>query len=222
MKLAGEERQRLTRHYTANSEAYQLYLESHILGPGDPLYRRRTFRCGSTTYKTRLLKIPASRGHILNLPRRTNYPSFSEIFAGGHEGLEKQKDAARRALEIDDGLGEAHVELANALWGEWDWVGAEREFKRGIELNTNSAHTDYGRFLAQTGRTQEAIIEGQKAVEIDPLSPDTLTNVAFLYWMTRRYDLGVGERSKGVGGQTNRRGLYALKGKGQYQEAVTE
>ena len=138
------------------------------------------------------------------------------------KGLEKQKDAARRALEIDDGLGEAHVALANALWLEWDWVGADREFKRGIELNASSAHMHYGRFLAQTARTQEAIVEAQKAVELDPLSPETLTNVAFLYCMTRRYDQALERARRASDGKPTGVVFHALKGKGQYQDAVTE
>src|SRR5262249_1966617 len=96
-----------------------------------------------------------------------------------NKALLEQRKAARRAVELDDRLGEAHDQLALSLsWLDWDWSGADREFRRAIELNTNSAHMEYGRLLAQTGRTQEALAEAQRAIEVDPLSPYTLETVA--------------------------------------------
>lgn len=83
------------------------------------------------------------------------------------------KSAAKRALQIDDGLAEAHASLAEAHFGfDWDWSAAEREFKRAIELDPAypTAHHWYGNFLSALGRHHEAIAEVQHAHQLDPLS----------------------------------------------------
>jgi Tfp pilus assembly protein PilF len=78
-----------------------------------------------------------------------------------------------KALELDDTLAEAHVALAYATFFDWDWSSAEREFKRAIELNPNSAlsHNWYAACLLTRGRFTESMAEAQRAQEFDPLSP---------------------------------------------------
>jgi serine/threonine protein kinase/tetratricopeptide (TPR) repeat protein len=85
---------------------------------------------------------------------------------------EKAKAAAKKALEIDDSLVEAHTSLASIYHNEWNWQGAEREFKRAIELNPSyaTAHHWYSIFLATVGRFDETVKEATKAAELDPLS----------------------------------------------------
>jgi tetratricopeptide (TPR) repeat protein len=85
---------------------------------------------------------------------------------------EKAKAAAQKALTIDDSLVEAHTSLATIYHNEWNWQGAEREFKRAIELNPSyaTAHHWYSIYLATAARFDESVKEATKAVELDPLS----------------------------------------------------
>jgi len=85
----------------------------------------------------------------------------------------KAKEAAIKALEIDDQLAEPHASLAWALlYFDWDWLGAEREFKRAIELNPGypTAHDYYFNMLVLQGRRDEGLAEIKRAQQLDPLS----------------------------------------------------
>jgi TolB-like protein/DNA-binding winged helix-turn-helix (wHTH) protein/Tfp pilus assembly protein PilF len=107
------------------------------------------------------------------------------------ESYSKAKAEALRALELDDSLGPAHATLATVKEElEWDWPGADREFRRAIQLSPSyaTAHQWYGEYLMRVGRVQEGLAEMQQAAELDPGSP--LMNAELggaLYW-ARRYD----------------------------------
>jgi len=107
------------------------------------------------------------------------------------EALTRGKAAAAKALELDDSLGSAHYALATAhTWYDWDWQGAEREFRRGLELNPNDAmgRNWYGGYLSLLGRHDQAIAEHERAQQLDPLSLIVNANLTrALYW-ARRYD----------------------------------
>jgi len=107
------------------------------------------------------------------------------------EALTRGKAAALKALQLDDSLARAHYALATAnAWYDWDWPGAEREFRRGLELNPNDAlgRNWYGGYLSLLGRHEEAIAEHQRARDLDPLSLIVNANLTrALYW-ARRYD----------------------------------
>jgi Tfp pilus assembly protein PilF len=108
--------------------------------------------------------------------RRDNYP--------------RAKAAAIRALEIDPTLAEAHTTLAriNTEY-EWDWAGAEREYKKAIGLDPNSAwdHQNYATHLAAVGRRQEAIAEALRARELEPLAPVFAVNVGWFHYLDHQY-----------------------------------
>ena len=94
-------------------------------------------------------------------------------FVPPHEAIPKAKAAALRAIELDDSLADAHVNLANLVfYGDWDWRGAEAEFRRAVELDHNSteAHFFLADFLMSMGRTEEAMVESRRALELDPFS----------------------------------------------------
>lgn len=89
------------------------------------------------------------------------------------EAFPQAKEAALRALQLDDGLAEAHASLGYVkLWFDWDWPVAEAEFKRALDLNPGyaTAHQWYAEYLRLMGRPDESIAEGKKALELDPLS----------------------------------------------------
>jgi len=102
--------------------------------------------------------------------------------------------AARKALEIDPGLCEAHISLGVVkLRYEWDWQGAESEFTRAIELNPEnaSAHFWYASLLNVTGRPAQAVSESERARELDPFSPLVVTNLGRAYYRARDYDKAI-------------------------------
>ncbi|HUF66264.1 MAG TPA: protein kinase [Gemmatimonadaceae bacterium] len=107
------------------------------------------------------------------------------------EGYERAKDYARKALELDDTLAEAHASLAWALFiYDWNWEEAEREFQRAIELDTHyaPAHQWYAFLLVALERVEEALIEGHTAVELDPGAAIVRRGLGWLYFYARRYD----------------------------------
>jgi TolB-like protein/DNA-binding winged helix-turn-helix (wHTH) protein/Flp pilus assembly protein TadD len=107
------------------------------------------------------------------------------------EALPKAKAAAVKALELDNGLGEAHNSLAFCLDGfDWDFESAEKEFRRAIELNPGyaTAHHWYAWHLALVGRNAEAIAEMRKAQSLDPLSLIINADLAELLVIAHSYD----------------------------------
>jgi serine/threonine-protein kinase len=106
-----------------------------------------------------------------------------------HETFPKAKAAALKALEIDDKLAEAHTSLGLIRQSEWDWIGAEREYKSALVLNPGyaTAHHWYSLFLCMTGRHEEAIKEAGRAAEIDPLSPIISLQMGQILYAARRY-----------------------------------
>jgi serine/threonine-protein kinase len=107
------------------------------------------------------------------------------------EGFERAKAYARKALELDETLAEAHASLAWSLFVyDWDWEGAEREFRRAVELDPlyATAHQWYAFLLASSGRHEEALVEGHTAQELDPASLSVRRSLGWLYLYARRYE----------------------------------
>jgi serine/threonine protein kinase/Tfp pilus assembly protein PilF len=112
-------------------------------------------------------------------------------YAPNPEVLPKAKAAAERALQLDDSLAEAHASMGLILfYYDWDWNGAERSFRRAIELNYSfaEAYVQYSWLLTARERYDEAAIQARRAVEIDPLSPMTNTNLGWVLGYARRLD----------------------------------
>jgi tetratricopeptide (TPR) repeat protein len=108
-----------------------------------------------------------------------------------HAAFTSARDAANKALELDDGLAEAHTSLALVHWlYDWDWAAADREFRKAIELNPRyvTAHHWRGLFLGEMGRFDEAEAEMQKALERDPISAPVYADYGRVLYWARRYD----------------------------------
>jgi len=108
------------------------------------------------------------------------YWASSDAQIAPTEARAKAKAAAKRALELDNSLAEAHTALAATIYSvEFQWAEAEREFQRAIQLKPNYAlaHWQYGWLLVFVGRTEDALREMQRAVELDPLSPVMTTDL---------------------------------------------
>src|SRR5262249_21076659 len=106
------------------------------------------------------------------------------------EARRQAEDAAVKALQLDNTLAEAHAALGHTYHYNWSWAAAERELKRAIDLNPNSAeaHSIYSRHLSGMGRAEEAIAEANRAQELDPLSLFLSTQRGYLLANARRYD----------------------------------
>jgi adenylate cyclase len=126
------------------------------------------------------------------------------------EAYPRARTAATRALELDPDLAEAHASFALVKHHyDWDWKGAEAEYKRAIELQPNyaPAHHRYAWFLSDVGRHDEAVREIRRAQELDPLSIVVATNVGRTLYHARRYNEAIEELQKALGMDPNR--LYA-------------
>lgn len=195
LRLTGADEKRLGKRYTENPEAYQLYLK------GRYYWNKRTgadIRKGIDYFEQAIAKDPnyalAYAGlaySYLVLPGYTDVSSLSVD--------QKAKEAATTALSLDDSLAEAHAALANAAWRfEWDLSGAERGYKRAIDLNPNyaTAHQWYALFLSDLGRHDEAIEEMKRALKNDPLSLSINNGMGRIFAEARQYDAAIGQLRK--------------------------
>jgi class 3 adenylate cyclase/TolB-like protein len=130
--------------------------------------------------------------------------SYIVLVDHGHlppsEGFPKAKEAARKALELDETLAEAHTSLGSVLSREWDWRGAEEEFAKALGSNPNyaTAHHWYSIHLLEVGRVDEAIRELKMAEELDPLSPMVHSYGSLVYIAARQYDIAMKELDKAL------------------------
>ena len=227
VRLTSEEKTRSAKTYAANPEAYQLYLNGRYhanKGTYDGLMK------GNEYFQQAIAKDPSYALAYASL-------ADSYVQLGGwlnylppSEAGPKAKAAAMKALELDDSLGEAHAALARAqYYFGWDWPSAEREFKRAVELNPNSAisHQGYSELLLARARFDESIAEAMHALELDPLSPQIVADLAYTYLVMRRYDESIVQHQKALDLDPNAAWIradiawaYALKG--AYAQAIAE
>jgi serine/threonine protein kinase len=222
VKLTPHEQTRLASARPVNPEAHQLYLKgSDSQGRGDQKKALEYFQQA-------IQKDPGFARAYLGMAWA--YESLGvSVELPSVEAFAKVKAFARKALELDESLAEAHVLLADALFrGDWDWVGAERELNLALELNPNSdlAHDSYSRYFRLLGRYQESVAEARRAIEINPLSADPYVILGMAYYFGRRYDEALPQVQKAQQMAPSRL-THAVLGwvyreKGMYKEAVAE
>lgn len=154
LRLQADERTRLTRRFTDSGEAFQLYLKAmhnpwNGLRPGENDARLDLLRQAVAKDPGFARAYVALADSYFHLGETRAWP--------GEKALHMQKEAVQKALALDDSLGEAHLQLARSSLLEFDLAAAERDFQRALELNTNSVHIAYAKFLAQTGRKQQGL-----------------------------------------------------------------
>ena len=224
LRLTGEERKRVTKQYTANAEAYQLYLK------GRHHWNKRTredLKKGIEYFNQAVEKDP---NYALAYAGIADCYGVPAIGLSPPEAMPKAKAAAMKALPIDDTLAEAHTSLANVLLRyDWDWLGAEKEFKRAIELNPNypTARYWYALYLFGVGRQEEALREVQRAQELDPLSLVTNWHVGIFFYYARQYGREIEQLRKTLELDPNFAGAHndlgwAYAMTGRYEEAIEE
>jgi len=221
-QFTGEERNLLAKRYTENSEAYGLC----VLGRFHLTTRVEDWKKALQYFNAAVDKDP---NYALAYAGLANaYISMvADSVLPKEEAIPKAKEAAMKALQLDDSLSEAHVASARIMtYYDWDWPGAEREFKRAIELNTNSgdAHREYAAYLTNVGRSEQAIAEAKQARELDPLTMVTHFQIAWALIGARRYDEAIAESQKLLETFPNAHfwiGI-ALLGKGMNAQAIKE
>jgi len=123
-------------------------------------------------------------------------------FMVGSETIPRAKAAALAALKLDDTLAEAHAQLGVAkAMGEFDWAGAEQEFRRALELNPASPVVNYYydlHCLRPMGRLDEELLVARRTVELDPLSPRYNANLGLVYDLAGQYDLAIAQDRRAI------------------------
>ena len=183
-----QEKARLATTRLVDPDAYELYLKGRFY------WNKFTITTFEKAVEHFLQAIQEDRDYA---PAHAGLADSYTLLGSHHGNLEpreakhKAKEAALRALEIDNTLADAHTSLAMiAFQFEWDWSSSEEGFQRAIALNPGSAntHDEYGVFLFSRNRPEEAEKEIRRALRLDPLSDITNTDLAWTLFVARRYD----------------------------------
>lgn len=226
VKLSGADEQKLAKNYTANAEAYQLYLRGRFY------WNKRAPQDLQKAVEYFQQAIAVDPNYALA------YSGLADSFAllsnvavaVPREGMLKAREAALKALSLDDQLAEAHASLGIILCDyDYDFAGAEREYKRAIELNPKyaTAHHFYGNLFSHLGRPEESFAEFRRALELDPLSLVINRMYGESLFYARKYDESITQLKKTLELNSNftlthssLSNAYQLKG--NYAAAVEE
>jgi serine/threonine protein kinase/tetratricopeptide (TPR) repeat protein len=202
LRLSGDQKKRLRKRPTENAEAYRLYLK------GRYHWNKRNeegIRKAIRLFEQALDQDPncaqAYAGLADCYALLPNYASEAP-----KESLPKAEAAAKRALELDETLAEAHASLGMVRYSfNWNWTEAEREYRRATELNPNyaTAHHWYAYLLMLLGRFDEALVTLARAQEIDPLSLIINATSAYILYFARRYDEAVEHSQRALAMEEN-------------------
>src|SRR5438105_1675295 len=217
LKLTGEEQERLAKHHTQSSEAYQLYLKGRY-------------------YFNKLTVEGVQKGIEHHQQAVRNDPHYALAYAALGDGYNyfakpvEAKQALSKALELDQNLGEAHASLGFFKFiYDWDFAGAERAFKQALDLNPNyaEAHSWSAIYFANTGRHEEAAVEAKVAVDLDPLSLLMNMTPALAAYLARDYDTAVAHLQKIIEMEPNFPAAHSVLGnaylqQGFYEQAMAE
>jgi serine/threonine protein kinase/Tfp pilus assembly protein PilF len=189
LRLTPEEARRISRRYTDNSEAYDLYLRGAFHASS---FREEGLKRAVEYYRRALAIDP--RYALAYTGMAHAYFWFTDWYAPSKEVSPLALDAARRALSIDDRLADAHGLLALVtLIYEWDWPVAEREFRLALELDPADARTRayFAWLLVVTGRREEAIADARRAQERESYSPEVYSIAGLVLSLARRHEEAV-------------------------------
>ncbi len=183
LQLTGEQKRQLGRPGTPSPKAYDLYMTGLYLGQ-----RISTRKKALDFFNQAIAEDP--RYALPYVSIAAVYSFLGEIGEmDPKQATVRAKEAAQKALDLDPDLAKAHSAMAVVLGDEWDWAGAEREFRWAIGLNPNlsEAHGTYALLLVGLGRTPEALAEDQRAQQLDPLSINYRSYEGTILYNARRY-----------------------------------
>ncbi|HEV2426477.1 MAG TPA: protein kinase [Terriglobia bacterium] len=225
MKLTPEQTTRLAKGGTQNSDAYQAYLR------GRYAYNRRTadsLRQALDDFQQAITLDSNYPLAYVGLADTYNVVSGYGVMGPG-ESFPKAEAAARKALQLDDSLAEAHAALAMSLCAyDWNWAESESEYKRAFELNPNDAQAHYFYamlYLMPMRRFDEAIGKMKRALELDPLSLIINANLCWIYYNAGQFDKGIEQARKTIEidpgfAVTYGRLQWIYESKGMYPDAI--
>ena len=222
-KLGAAQPAAITKSRQVRPEAYEAYLKgNYYLDSGD-LQK-------SIEYFNEAIKLdPDYAPPFAHMARAYFFLTFfSEM--PPNVGWGNVMQAATTAIQKDESLPEAHGSLALAmLHYNWDWAGAEREFKRALELNPSDADIrhDYAHYLMAMGRTSESAAESDRAVQLDPIGSQLTSCLCWHRFAARQYDQSIEQATRFLHNQPKNRWAHTILGwdyeqKGQYPEAISE
>ena len=225
VKLTSDQRELLTRHHTENPEAYQLYLKGRILR------HQWTEESVQQALECFDQAIAIDPNYALAYAGKADvYSVNSSVLIHPAEAMPKAREAAEKALALDEHSAEAHFSTARIKqWADWDWPGAEREFKRALELKPNDVEIrgGYKEFLIRLKRFDEALIESKREQELDPVSFAVSYRLASLFFSARQYDKALTQSRELVTLYPNFGAAHSilaavLTQRGMYQESIAE
>jgi eukaryotic-like serine/threonine-protein kinase len=224
--LAGGEREQLTKRPTKNSDAYELYLKGRFqltrLTDEGFLKGRDYFQQAIERDPDYALAYAALADSYVNLG---GYNVLTP-----HEAFPKAREAAVKALKIDQSLAEPHAALAMVSFAyDWNWKTAEQEFRRALELNPNypEGHQLYSYYLTAMGRFEDSLAQMQRSIELDPTSLSKVSGVGEILNYMGRTDEAVAQHRKALAMDPNSGFAHWALGnvyihKRQYDDAITE
>jgi len=224
LQLTKDQITRLSRPRVVNPEAHEAYLMGRFY------WNKRTrndINTGLGYFQKAISLDPSDPSGYIGLADTYLALGSSEFLPPG-ESFPKARDAALKALAVDDSIAEAHSALGQVYQSDFDWPATEKEYKRALALNPNSAvaHRRYSFFLSKLGRHEEAISEAQQARELDPavLFGNAVLGQAF--YLARRYDESLQWQLKAIEqdphSYTASSGLASIYAqKGMFQESIS-
>jgi TolB-like protein/class 3 adenylate cyclase/Flp pilus assembly protein TadD len=191
-KLTGSEQRAIAARPTENTEAYQLYLKGRFF------WNKRTGQDLKVALDYFQKAVAADPNYAAAYAGEGDTCMLIPLFSAGtpKEYFPRAEAAARRAIELDETTAEGHAALANLVFLEMNFTESEKEFRRAIELNPNyaTAHHWFGNsLLASLGRFDEAIAEGKRSIELDPLSLINNADLGSTLMVARRYDEAIAQ-----------------------------
>jgi serine/threonine-protein kinase len=196
LQLTGKEKKRLGKRPTENTEAYELYLRGcHCSAEWTPGSFQRAI-----DHFTQAIKLDPGYALAYAGLADTYFRAATHWLPPG-QAIPQARAAALRAVELDDQLSEAHASLGVAIqYHDWDWPGAEAEFRRALELKPNSAVARYwyGMFLGEMGRLDEAVAQLRHALDHDPLALHINTFLGVFLGTAGRYPEAVAQLRKTI------------------------
>ena len=193
-KLTSSDHISLARHPTENIEAYNLYLRGRFFWNK---YGKEWVLKAIEVFQE-AIQIDSYYA-LAYCGLADAYFRLSNVHFPPREVMPKAKEAALRAVEIDDNLAEAHSSLGLVkVYYDHDWIGAETEFRKALKLDPNlvSAHQRYGSYLTFMGRFEESIRHYETALELDPFSLQINMNLATTYYLRGEYDRAIKHLNK--------------------------
>jgi len=194
VELTPQQQAHLTRTRRTEPAALELYLQGmQQLNSGDPRAAAQFFRSAvekDPDYAAAHSAMATAYGWM----GEAGWVSYAEAFA-------QQKAAAQKAIELDDSRPEPHLELGFAAMNQdWDWDTQNKEFRRALELNPNSAavHWAYANYLGRVGLHEDAVAEAKRALQLDPVSSRSYMNLSFVHYYARQYDEALAQIERAV------------------------